>query len=129
MSQKGQLERSSTMKIRKNTKGFTLVEIMIVVAIIGLLAAIAVPNFVQARTQARTNTCVNNLRFIQAAKDQYAIENNQADTVVPTAANISVYFKASQLSGGLPKEPQSGTYSILAVNVAPTCSVGNPHTI
>ena len=58
------------MNIQKNAKGFTLVEIMIVVAIIGLLAAIAVPNFVTARNNARTSTCINNMRLIDAAKEQ-----------------------------------------------------------
>ena len=110
------------MKIQRNTYGFTLVEIMIVVAIIGLLAAIAVPNFVQARTAARRNTCVNNLRLITAAKDQYAIESNQADTVVPSPSDVSPYFKSSQLSGGLPKEPMGGSYTVAAVSTAPTCS-------
>lgn len=55
-------------------KGFTLVEIMIVVAIIGLLAAIAIPSFMRARTTAQKNACINNLRQIEAAKDQYALE-------------------------------------------------------
>ena len=64
------------MIIRKKTAGFTLVEIMIVVAIIGLLAAIAVPNFQQARTNARRGACINNLRLIDAAKEQYALETN-----------------------------------------------------
>src|SRR3989338_4926783 len=117
------------MKIVRGTRGFTFVEIMIVVAILGLLAAIAVPNFVQARTSARKNTCVNNLRLIQAAKDQYAIENNQADTMTPTTTDVSVYFKSQQLSGCLPKEPQSGTYTVAAVSASPTCSVGGTHTI
>ncbi|MCG2658750.1 MAG: prepilin-type N-terminal cleavage/methylation domain-containing protein, partial [Kiritimatiellae bacterium] len=56
-------------------KGFTLVEIMIVVAIIGLLAAIAIPSFMRARTTSQQNACINNLRQIEAAKDQYALEN------------------------------------------------------
>ena len=55
-------------------KGFTLVEIMIVVAIIGLLAAIAIPSFMRARTTSQKNSCINNLRQIEAAKDQYALE-------------------------------------------------------
>jgi prepilin-type N-terminal cleavage/methylation domain-containing protein len=81
------------MKIRNNAKGFTLVEIMIVVAIIGLLAAIAVPNFVQARQTARTNTCVNNLRLIESAKEQYALEQGLDDGDAVTAANIQPYLK------------------------------------
>ena len=56
-------------------KGFTLVEIMIVVAIIGLLAAIAIPSFMRARTTSQKNACINNLRQIEAGKDQSALEN------------------------------------------------------
>ncbi len=113
------------MKLTRNSKGFTLVEIMIVVAIIGLLAAIAVPNFVQARTQARTNTCINNLRLIQAAIDQWAIENNVAETATVTAANIQPYFKGN----AIPAEPTGGSYTVTTVDAAPTCSVGGTHTL
>jgi prepilin-type N-terminal cleavage/methylation domain-containing protein len=67
------------MQIKTNRKsGFTLVEIMIVVAIIGLLAAIAIPNFVKARGTAQKNACINNLRQIDGAKEQWALENKKS---------------------------------------------------
>ncbi len=117
------------MKLIRNTAGFTLVEIMIVVAIIGLLAAIAVPNFVQARTSARTSTCVNNLRLIAAAKDQAALENGLAETATPTTTQMSPYLKSTNATTGLPTEPTSGTYTINAVSARPTCSVGGTHVV
>ena len=107
------------MKLTRNSKGFTLVEIMIVVAIIGLLAAIAVPNFVQARTTARKNACINNLRLISAAKDQTALENGYAETSVLTSADVSAYMKASKY----PVCPANGVYTVNAVSVNPVCSL------
>ncbi len=106
------------MIIKKNTAGFTLVEIMIVVAIIGLLAAIAVPNFAQARTNARRSTCINNLRLIDAAKEQYALENN-VDTGAPTApANLTPYLK----SNVMPTCPAAGAYTTDVVGTKPSCT-------
>ena len=69
-------------------KGFTLVEIMIVVAIIGLLAAIAIPSFMRARTTSQKNACINNLRQIEAAKDQYALENGMTNNAAITFSDI-----------------------------------------
>lgn len=100
-------------------RGFTLIEIMIVVAIIGLLAAIAVPNFTQARNNARKSTCINNLRLIDAAKEQYALENNLDNGAGVLPANVTPYLK----TGAMPVCPANGAYTINAVGVSPTCSV------
>ncbi len=110
------------MQIKRNNRkhGFTLVEIMIVVAIIGLLAAIAIPNFVRARTTSQKNACINNLRQIDGAIQQWALENQKkgADTVATT--DITPYMKG----GIMPLEPGGGSYSISTVATAPTCSLG-----
>jgi prepilin-type N-terminal cleavage/methylation domain-containing protein len=82
------------MQIKTNRKsGFILVEIMISVAIIGLLAAIAIPNFVKAREQAQLNSVVNNLRITEGAKDQWALENKQGTGAVPVPTDVAPYMK------------------------------------
>ena len=73
--------------------GFTLVEIMIVVAIIGLLAAIAVPAFMKARNNARRSACVNNLRLIESAKDNYAIDYGGTNGTQLVWDNLCFYMK------------------------------------
>src|SRR5438874_9748604 len=76
-------------------RGFTLVEIMIVVAIIGLLAAIAIPNFSKARSTAQKNACISNLRQIDGAKQMWATENRKTDTDVPSEADVASYLKGN----------------------------------
>lgn len=107
------------MRINTNRKsGFTLVEIMIVVAIIGLLAAIAIPNFVKARTTAQKNACINNLRQIDGAKEQWALENKKKSGDEIVEADVNGYIK-----GGAPTCPAGGTYTYGIVDAKPTCGV------
>ena len=101
----------------KKRSGFTLVEIMIVVAIIGLLAAIAIPSFVKARTQAQQNACINNLRQIDAAKEQWAL-NEGVNTGAVTETEVNAYIK-----DGEPECPAGGSYSYNVLGTDPTCSV------
>ena len=82
------------MKINTSRKaGFTLVEIMIVVAIIGLLAAMAIPNFVKARASSQMNACFNNKRQIDSAIQQWALETKQLATASATSVNVTPYLK------------------------------------
>ena len=103
---------------------FTLVEIMIVVAIIGLLAAIAIPNFVRARTRAQTNTCINNLRLLDSAKTQWALEMKKVDSDTVGVTDLTPYLRGQVM----PSCPASGSYVSTIVLDPVICSVGG-HTL
>jgi prepilin-type N-terminal cleavage/methylation domain-containing protein len=121
------------MQTKTNRKsGFTLVEIMIVVAIIGLLAAIAIPNFIRARTKSQQNACINNLRQLDGAIQQWALETKQSATANVNSTNIAPYMGRGT-AGNLPVCPSdsansgAGTfatsYVVTQVDEAPTCKI------
>jgi prepilin-type N-terminal cleavage/methylation domain-containing protein len=103
----------------KKSSGFTLVEIMIVVAIIGLLAAIAIPSFVKARNTSQQNACINNLRQIDSGKDQAAMAYNISSGAI-VVASVNEYIKKA------PTCPGGGTYVYGNMESSPTCNIATP---
>ncbi len=107
----------------QRNRAFTLVEIMIVVLIIGILMAIAVPNFVKARESARKNTCIANLKQIDSAKEQWAMDNKKNSGDATTMTNLTTgYLKAAPLC------PSGGTYTTGNVGTNPSCTISG-HTL
>ncbi|MCB0826984.1 MAG: prepilin-type N-terminal cleavage/methylation domain-containing protein [Armatimonadetes bacterium] len=87
------------MKRNRKNQGFTLVEIMIVVLIIGILLAIAVPNFVKARQNSRVQSVIGNLKQIESGKEQWAMDTGAASTATPTSADLSPTYVKKWPSG------------------------------
>ena len=121
------------MNIRASSKsGFTLVEIMIVVAIIGLLAAIAIPTFVKARSTSQQSACINNLRQYDGAVQEWALENRKASSDPYGLTSIQPYVKLDS-TGNLPACPAGGAYASGGnVTNSPTCTLSTataPHKL
>jgi prepilin-type N-terminal cleavage/methylation domain-containing protein len=106
---------------RRKRRGFTLVEIMIVIAIIGLLLAIAIPNFIRAREVSQATACQSNLKNLIGAKERWAMDNHRGATDTPSMDDVAVpgvYIRS------VPQCPASGTYTVARLDEMPTCSIG-----
>jgi len=103
----------------RHSPGFTLVEIMVVVAIIALLAALAVPGFLRARKRSQASRVVNDLRLVDSAVDQYAIENNKATGATVGTADWIRYMKKNSQLYNTAKDLFGNTYGAQTVDTLP----------
>ena|SRR5579864_4886899 len=106
-------------KLNSRRGGFTLVEIMIVVAIIALLAAIAVPNFLRARKRSQATRILEDLRILDSATDQYAIENNKSTGNTPLISDLKAYIKAGTVLYSTGADVFGDTYGPFTVDSLP----------
>ena len=107
------------LTIGNGSQSYANVAVMPLAIVPGMLAGIAIPNFVKARTVSQQNACINNLRQLDAAKQQWALENNKKAGDEPTKENLLPYLR------GWPNCPQGGEYHIGTVGENPTCSIPN----
>jgi hypothetical protein len=105
------------LMVGNGSQSYANVALIPVVVVPAMLSAIAIPNFVKARTTAQQNQCINNLRQLEAAKNEWALEKHKQPADVPTQEDLLPYVRK------FPVCPAGGTYTIGAVSELPTCSV------
>ena len=110
-----------TLQPKQHKQGFTLVELLIVVVIIGMLAMIAWPNYIKYRSRAQVSTCVNNLQKIEGAKAQWAFENRKDNDAIPAMDDLAPFLQHD----ATPYCPADGTYRPRRVSKVATCSLIN----
>jgi hypothetical protein len=108
--------------VGNGNQGGQMILLVPAVGVVGLLSAIAIPNFVKARTTSQQNACINNLRLIDAAKQQWALEKGKKATDTPETSDIQPYLGRGE-KGEMPTCPAGGTYTYGTVGEKPTCSV------
>src|SRR5688572_2395188 len=123
---------------QRNEYGFTLVEIMIVVAVIGLLAAMGIPHALHAYARSQRGACISQLRQIESAKQQWAMDSGQGGGTTPTEAEVAPFLNRSGSTGhfvcpldrGKGKKQKRScdtSYSMNQVTDAPTCKIDPTH--
>ena len=115
----------SRLATRSFQKGFTLLEIMIVVAIIGIILAIAMPNFMKSRNNARQQVCIENLAQIESAKQIWGVETGKKEGDVASDSDLigpMLYMKKK------PDCPAGGTYDFQSIGTSATCNIPG-HTL
>jgi type IV pilus assembly protein PilA len=105
--------------------GFTMVEIMVVVAILALLLAIAIPYYVKQRASGQASACISNLTKIEAAANEFALETGKkTGDPINYPTDLKPYIKLNRV-GEIPVCPAGGTYQMPAVGAYPSCSLSN----
>ena len=102
-------------------RAFTLLEIMVVVGLIGLLAAIAIPYAFKPRATSQTTICIKNLRLIEQGKEQFAYDFHLGEGAPVVEDSVNTYLK----TGKTPLCPASGAYSYNSVGTNPTCNIAD----
>lgn len=133
-------------KKTRNVSAFTIMEIFVIIAVLGILLAIAIPNFVTARSRVHDDMCINNLRQIELAKEQWSIENDKdASDPAPTPAELDSYVRediwdetATDYTSGhgliCPQDSNATptfntSYTVNAVDTDATCKIKTNHRL